>query len=77
MSSPAAVYLRGTDTRFSLDKTRPAIHPFPSTEAQGWCPPPSPTYSLDWTANSGVWDSRNLKVRDLSHSKLKIPTSWM
>ena len=34
-------------------------------------------YSLDWIANSGVWDSRNLKVRDLSHSKLKIPTSWM
>ena len=37
--------------------------------------PTTVPYSLDWTANSGVWDSRNLKdkVRDLSHSKLKIP----
>ena len=52
-------------------------HPTPSSHRGSRLVPTTVPYSLDWIANSGVWDSRNLKVRDLSHSKLKIPTSWM
>ena len=54
-------------------------HPTPSSHrGSRLVPPPSPTASLDWTANSiGAWDSRNPEVRDLSHSKTQIPTAWV
>ena len=53
-------------------------HPTPIIHRGSRLVPTTVPYSLDWAANSiGVWDSRNLKVRDLSHSKTKIPTAWV
>ena len=74
MSSLAAVYAAPTHALFSIKLIPPST---PSSHRGSRLVPTTVPYSLDWIANSGVWDSRNLKVRDLSHSKLKIPTSWM